>query len=344
MSASSSGRALGAWLFVSLLATSGVAHAFRTASDLPELAGSGVVRWDRDLVEYRVDLEGLRGVSFTAVERAVREGLGVWEEAGCSSLRFVQVGGGSSPESGDSFNDIGFVRESWVRAGFPAEAVGATDVLYREQPDGSWQIVEADVWLNAWDYDWTTGADNVAAGIHAVQPAIAHEAGHMLGLLHSNEGAPIMAPFYASDATTLRDDDLAGVCFLYPAASSCSGCPRGSTCEEGRCDVPCGGECSPDECVDDACVPVACEGEECGSGRQFGDACAVGEDCESGLCLTSASGGTCTVECGVCPEDGACESVAGREVCVARSSSGCTTTGASGLSCWLLLALARRKR
>lgn len=123
-------------------------------------------------------------------------------------------------------------------------------------------------------------------------------------------------------------------------------CGRLALCKDGVCvggDVAWGSKCKVDTdckdgaCVDSVCQPLCRNDSECGSGRcaaavaeQVGGClssrayttglrCAEGEDCNSGLCLFTASPAVCTMEChrgSACPREWSCLNVEGRDVCV----------------------------
>jgi hypothetical protein len=49
---------------------------------------------------------------------------------------------------------------------------------------------------------------------------VTHEAGHYLGLAHSNDPTSVMSQFYSSAHAELADDDRAGICAAYPQAGA----------------------------------------------------------------------------------------------------------------------------
>src|SRR5581483_2405411 len=73
------------------------------------------------------------------------------------------------------------------------------------------QIIKADIIFNP-KVQFTTDPGGVGEDLQTVAT---HEIGHFLGLDHSAVVRAIMFPF-ASDLTTLSDDDVAGIAALYP--------------------------------------------------------------------------------------------------------------------------------
>lgn len=105
----------------------------------------------------------------------------------------------------------------------------------------------------------------------------------------------VLHPEYAGTSQRiLSDDDVAGVCFLYPRGGcEVTGCAAPLECIEGSCELVCeGAVCSDGErCGPMGCEPAGCT--ECGPGA-IGDPCDLGADCTTGFC---SSGGYCTEEC-----------------------------------------------
>ena len=109
--------------------------------------------------------------------------------------------------------------------------------------------------------------------------------------------------------------------------------PWGSACNASR-------DCSEGACVEHVGQPLCKNDIEYGAGtcaaavdgrvggyvssRAYatGLRCAVGEECATGLCLSTASPAVCTVECqnkSTCPDDWTCRGVDGHDVCVPAS-------------------------
>jgi hypothetical protein len=238
----------------------------------------------------------------------------------------------------DGTSTIGFVGD-WDQRGLPPVSPGSTDIQYRKH-DGVWEIAEADIYLNASGYTWSAepGKDT------SLQAVLTHELGHALGLLHPCEpdgadGAPdcstasaeeeatTMYPFYNAAQASLSEDDVNGICYLYPSKQDCAaGCGYHEMCVDGECralcgEVVCAAEeacgfwgCEPkDGCLDRYCVGEACAtSKDCGPLAQcldgvcasgvaaWGDACEASSDCADAACVDKICQPVCLKdsECG----------------------------------------------
>jgi len=321
--------------------------AYRTAGDLSEFSGTEKVRWGADALGFVLvdDFPSqLGGVDEQG--ELVRVALRSWNSVSCSSL-FAGYDGvtGKVAEFGDGINSIQYLSEGWVERGFEPGAAGASDVRYQEV-DGLWEIVEADVYLNVADHEWTSGSGTDAE--REVAGVLVHELGHALGLLHpcvepgrvgegpacesAFEVAPTMHPAYSHGQLSLEPDDVSGLCFLYPACVPGS-CEAGESCEDSVCRELCGettcdqglecmeGECrAPDSCLAggepcdlcdtdaDCSLGARCLDARCVyDARPAGDPCADADECSSSLCLMA---GYCGLRCASdddCGSDGECD-------------------------------------
>lgn len=82
-------------------------------------------------------------------------------------------------------------------------------------------ILSANMEINS--HQWSLSPDDPAPAGEIALPAIArHEAGHFIGLAHSQESTAAMYAFYSPDMMSLTADDIDGICTIYPPASGCS--------------------------------------------------------------------------------------------------------------------------
>lgn len=330
-------------LHAALLATAlgwcATAHAYRTAGDLEDFAGTERVAWPSGVTSF-VLVDGIPGaIGGTEVNAELaRRALSAWEDVSCTSVIASLKGTSSFPASyGDGVNSIEWVDSGWEELGFRPGASGATDLRYEER-DGQWVIAEADVYLNLYAHSWITGiADGDAEdGVAEIVGVMTHEFGHALGLLHPCEegGDPectekmtaepaTMYPEYSHGQLGLRKDDKDGICFLYPACDAES-CAEGEVCTRSGCAVVCGEEtCKAGEiCLEARCVdwtnPCEVAPESCVSCESDKD-CEKGFECRDEVCAPriAAPGDPCDSEVvcasGSCSEADYCIAVCGRD-------------------------------
>jgi hypothetical protein len=343
------------------------AYAYRTSEDSPALSDRGRVAWASPHVAFSLNDASLpAGVTKAKMEEALAGALDAWAAPECSVVEPYFAGWTSDAAAAkDGVNTISWV-DDWKERGFPSVSPGSTVMQYHGH-DGIWEIADADIYLDAVSYDWTTaeGKDT------SVQAVLTHEVGHALGLLHPcepdgddaapdcklaspGEQATTMYPFYDAAQASLDDDDVAGICYLYPVEGACpSDCGKNEMCVEGECRAVCGsnvcaaeetcgfwgcvppGGCAERYCASTACStstecgPLAeCVDQVCKSGSvAWGDGCGKSSDCAQGACVDR-----------ICQPDCANEAECGTGSCTPTSdgtAKGCTSSRAyeRGMHC-----------
>jgi hypothetical protein len=177
--------------------------------------------------------------------------------AGCGGgFRFdVQAATANPGVAGDGVNAVIFHKSNYCGSGSAKPrcdplSLAITWLYFVNAPgapdDG--RLYEADIEINGEAYDWDLGGD-VQAGRMDLQSVLTHELGHVVGLDHNcyeagfglprptdDQGNPaptcgdappavsaaVMYPVtsYAVERRTLGEDDVRGICALYPAGTS----------------------------------------------------------------------------------------------------------------------------
>lgn len=346
-----------------LVVAPGPAAAYRTSGDQPRFQTQRPVNWASSQIEYRINNQLPSAIAADEMVATMARATEAWSAPACSGLQFLTKGVTAAPAApGDHMNTVQWLFSGWEEHGFPPDSPGATDLLYEKGADGRWRIVEADLYLNATSHDWVLEGP-VSRDQWDLLSVLTHELGHVAGLAHPCElegtpGAPIcdspaspaevtMYPLYAAEQSTLADDDIDGICFLYPASDCGSSCPSNMFCSADGCVPRCGDAiCGKDQtCQDGVCAlpsqmsptpsdrdpssSIACDSDKdcepesgCVAGRCLrrsapGDPCSTAADCATARCDDD---GTCASECSSdqeCPSGSACKSQSsGGKVCI----------------------------
>lgn len=289
--------------------------------------------WPELPVTYYVDESGTEHIfDLAAVEQAFAASFSSWEAPCCSDFR-AEYGGRVTTEPGidtpDHDSVLTFHDDDWPAALGSPEAIAITMFTV----DADCEIIDAPIHFNSAHHQFVdgepTGEDSVD-----LQSIATHEVGHLLGLGHSEFIEASMFESYVGGITprTLHDDDVDGVCALYPDDCPCAedgDCRPGRECEDGFCvDETCADDDDCDDhllCDAGSCVYPSCTTDgDCGDERicenlRCVDPCPVCRPCtehadcgHQGYCRNFPHGGRCFISCppdGQCPGDSECTAV-----------------------------------
>ncbi len=201
------------------------------------------VFWRYRAVEVRLARVTTGDLPPERVEAAVARAIDAWNDGGapCSDLVLALAPAPAGTETSlaggahDGENRIVWREDEW-----PAElsdAVLAQTTLVYDARTG--ELLDADVDVNGVHHFWTDTEDPGRA-VTDVENTITHELGHVVGLAHSPDPeATMFADAPPGDLTkrSLADDDVEGLCFVYPAGLVTPSAP-------GRAGRPLTGSCA----------------------------------------------------------------------------------------------------
>lgn len=127
----------------------------------------------------------------------------------CSEVRYNM--------NGPNQNVIVFRDDRWPYSD-PNNTLGLTTVTFNADTG---EIYDADMEINGAGGNLSTSATVPANGFDLLS-VITHEAGHFLGLAHATDPKSTMYASYkpgTSALRTLTEDDVAGICEIYPSAT-----------------------------------------------------------------------------------------------------------------------------
>ncbi len=192
-----------------------------------------------------------------SVEESVSSAIQAWNQVPCSYAEFEWIGiHAQADDLPDSAIPISLV-DSF---GDNPPTIARTQFLDFPPPDGTSILLNGDDYRWHHDPPWNAGLPEQDPPIIAMDAAVAHELGHVIGLDHTQaHRAATMAANYLFDASqrTLSADDKLGACELYSTeGDECStdgDCPPGADCVSGPdgsvCDIylaPPGAYCAAD--------------------------------------------------------------------------------------------------
>ncbi len=223
-------------LLLSVLSTD--AHAFTRSRDPDTKA---CLWWKHRLVKVVLNNACSQDVPVNNCANAVWTTLDVWNNPTCSDFRFVSGGTTSRTDVGfdqdnwdDNINLIIWQNDNWPH---DDSAIALTTSTY-DRLTG--EVVDTDVEFNGVNFTFSTAESPDV--IVDISNTLAHEAGHMLGLDHSSDTSASMyayAPEGETQKRNLSQDDIDGLCHVYPAGLDLPPCegfiPPDNTDNGGGC-------------------------------------------------------------------------------------------------------------
>ncbi len=207
--------------------------------------------WPNSCVSFDVQQDGSKklGISADTLDAIATKAFAQWMNADCGgglhpSIKVMDMGpiACAKPEYNKdqpNANVITFHDDTWEYTN-TVDTLALTTVFF----DGdTGEIYDANIEINSNQYDFADGdMGGAALDLNAV---LTHEAGHFLGLSHTDLATATMFGSYNEDMTTLEQDDEDGICASLPparttASDSCT--PRHGF--SGDCGSPSKGCCS----------------------------------------------------------------------------------------------------
>jgi hypothetical protein len=215
------------------------------------------IAWAGSCLSASVQREGSPSISHVELSQATDAAFRAWQEATCPSTGTpptISVGDVFGPAtcSRVEYNphqanaNIIVIRESWEDKS--PDALALTTVSYSTITG---ELFDADIEVNGLQ---PISAGPVKPNFFDLQSILTHEAGHFLGLAHSNQGlaenCATMCERYSTGTDafrTLEEDDVAAICTIYPPerkAPACDPSPHMGFSPECGLDPMTGGGCS----------------------------------------------------------------------------------------------------
>lgn len=224
---------------IGLVAAPSTANAYCRTTTLPLPANYSPTRgcftdglllfWRNACVSYSINKSASRSISFEDAQRVIDESFATWMAATCGDtgaapgIAVSNAGGATCDEvryNPDTPNQnlIVFRDDGWPYSD-PNSTLGLTTVTFNAETG---EIFDADMEINSSDRNLSI-SDKVPANGYDLASVVTHEAGHFLGLAHATDPRSTMYASYKPGTTALRTltaDDVAGLCAIYPDATT----------------------------------------------------------------------------------------------------------------------------
>jgi MYXO-CTERM domain-containing protein len=185
-----------------------------------------VLYWKGACVGYSVNSHATASTPLSTATSVINQAFTAWNDVTCAGpvgIRASNVGAVDCAEvrynpNGPNQNVIIFRDRGWPYSD-PNNTLGLTTVTFNADTG---EIYDADMELNATGGNLSTSSVVPANGFDLLS-VVTHEAGHFLGLAHATDSSATMYASYKPGTSALRTlaaDDVAGICDIYPTATT----------------------------------------------------------------------------------------------------------------------------
>ncbi len=207
-------------------------------ADLCKIEGAPLY-WSSLCVGFSLNIDASAHITFPVFKKVVEKSIAPWSLPTCpkgdgsiafSELKPVACHKAEYNANGANDNVILFQDNRWTYQPGGDNTLAKTTVTYDTKTG---EILDADIEINH-AYNEITTTDDPKLVKYDLQSILTHEFGHFLGLDHTKDSAATMNASYdpgTTDLRTLEDDDLGGVCAIYPPkrVGTCDTAPRGGS-------------------------------------------------------------------------------------------------------------------
>ena len=194
------------------------------------------IGWTRRCIAYHLNERGSDDMAFSTFQTVANRAFAAWQSVDCSDVEVHAVGltnaetVGYTPGQTNINQVIGREGGDWIQS---ADVLALTTVTFCNEASGTLcpsrgRIIDADIEVNGDDFTFSTTNDPRRMG-YDLGNTLTHEAGHFLGLDHTQEGNGeatmyATAPAGERKKASLDGDDQLGLCAAYPARTPVPEC------------------------------------------------------------------------------------------------------------------------
>jgi Matrixin len=195
--------------------------------------------WRNQCVQFNLNRSGSQYFALSDALSIATEAFTQWNTASCAGGGQPSILATEGPlvdcddQSWGHNNPIIFRDMGWLHTD-SANAIGYTTLTVNLDTG---EILGAEIEINTENHV-IVATSPAPDGAYDLPSILTHEAGHFLGLAHSQQSTAVMYayyhPFYQANTNNLDADDVAGICSIYPndgSRNTMAGSIQGTSCD-----------------------------------------------------------------------------------------------------------------